>query len=171
MSKKSTFNETLLQAHMRTPSRKYHDETVKDGRDTDQAGTDDNVVNIEERVVHIEDREAATGDPIADYVSIWMALEVFHEECRLTEEGWVFLCEQLQRPLELRLIERQPLSNEGAVRALNMATFIMENMPESDPWYQRLRLHLVRSARDYLKSNEFKTTRTQVAGAADVQEG
>ena len=88
---------------------------------------------------------------------MWMALEVFHERCKLTEEGWTFLCEQLQRPLELRLIGRRPTTSEGAVRALNMATFIMENMCENDAWYQRLRLHLVKAARDYFKSLE--TTR------------
>ncbi|MCB1972309.1 MAG: hypothetical protein H6851_17310 [Geminicoccaceae bacterium] len=97
------------------------------------------------------------GDPVIDYVAVWMALEVFHDNCRLTEEGWSFLTEHLQRPIELRLMERKPATYAGALKALNLASYIMENLeqsegPESDgAWYRRLRLHLVKSARDLLR--------------------
>ena len=53
------------------------------------------------------------GDPVADYVALWLALDVFHERGRLTEEGWTFLTEHLQRPLELRLLERAPATIDG----------------------------------------------------------
>ena len=97
------------------------------------------------------------GDPIIDYVAIWMALEVFHDNCKLTEEGWSFLTEHLQRPIELRLIERRPMTCAGALKALNLASYIMENLENADgaesdgAWYRRLRLHLVKSARDHLR--------------------
>ena len=111
----------------------------------------DNVLELRRR-----DRDL-TGDPIVDYVAIWMALEVFHGNCRLTEEGWSFLGEHLQRPIELRLMERKPLTFTGALKALSMASYIMENLEQGDTqegdgaWYRRLRLHLVNAARDLLR--------------------
>ncbi|MCS6780228.1 MAG: hypothetical protein NZ555_11065 [Geminicoccaceae bacterium] len=96
------------------------------------------------------------GDPVADYVAMWLALDLFHERGRLTEEGWGFLVEHLQRPLELRLLERTPVTLDGAMRALTMASHIMDHLDQwgSDgqrAWYRRLRNHLVRGARDCLE--------------------
>lgn len=97
-----------------------------------------------------------SGDPVSDYVAMWMALEVFHERSKLTEEGWTFLSEHLQRPLELRLLERRPMTLDGAMRALTLASYLMENLDQSGndgerAWYRRLRHHLVTAARDSLR--------------------
>jgi len=91
------------------------------------------------------------GDPLADYIDLWMALERFHERASLTEDGWRCLTEDLQRPLELRLAERRPVTVEGALKALGLARYLMENLdaPEnggSGDWYRRLRNHLIESA-------------------------
>ena len=116
------------------------------------------------------DRERL-GDPVADYVAIWTALEVFHDNCRLTEEGWSFLSEQLQRPIELRLLERTPTSLLGAHKALGMASYIMDNLEqgggqeEDGAWYRRLRTHLVTGARDLLREHvEHKDARKTARG-------
>jgi hypothetical protein len=91
------------------------------------------------------------GDPLADYVELWLMLESFHERASLTEDGWRCLTEDLQRPLELRLVERRPATVRGALKALEMARYLMENLDvaessESGDWYRRLRNHLVESA-------------------------
>lgn len=91
------------------------------------------------------------GDPLADYVELWLALERFHERASLTEDGWRCLTEDLQRPLELRLSERRPATVRGALKALEMARYLMENLDmaengESGDWYRRLRNHLVEGA-------------------------
>ena len=91
------------------------------------------------------------GDPLADYIDLWMALERFHERASLTEDGWRCLTEDLQRPLELRLAERRPVTVEGALKALGLARYLMENLDAADnggsgDWYRRLRNHLVESA-------------------------
>lgn len=91
------------------------------------------------------------GDPLADYVELWQALERFHERASLTEDGWRCLTEDLQRPLELRLSERRPVTVRGALKALEMARYLMENLDvaengESGDWYRRLRNHLVEGA-------------------------
>jgi hypothetical protein len=91
------------------------------------------------------------GDPLADYVELWLTLESFHERASLTEDGWRCLTEDLQRPLELRLVERRPATVRGALKALEMARYLMENLDvaesnESGDWYRRLRNHLVESA-------------------------
>jgi hypothetical protein len=91
------------------------------------------------------------GDPLADYIDLWFALERFHERASLTEDGWRCLTEDLQRPLELRLAERRPVTVEGALKALELARYLMENLDSSDnggsgDWYRRLRNHLVESA-------------------------
>lgn len=96
------------------------------------------------------------GDPVADYVALWLALDVFHERGRLTEEGWTFLVEHLQRPLELRLLERAPSTVEGAMRALALASHLVSCVdgmvsPGERAWYQRLRDHLLTSARATLE--------------------
>lgn len=96
------------------------------------------------------------GDPVADYVALWLALDVFHERGRLTEEGWTFLVEHLQRPLELRLLERAPATVEGALRALALANHLLgcvDGMaaPGERAWYQRLRDHLLATARATLE--------------------
>lgn len=105
--------------------------------------------------VHELPRNTAAGDPVADYVAMWLALELFHSSRRLTPEGWAFLTEQLQRPLELRLLEREPRSTEGALKALRMASHIMANLDSGDTpeaaWYRRLRQHLIDSARNCLE--------------------
>ena len=100
--------------------------------------------------------QRSSGDPVSDYVAMWMALEVFHERSKLTDEGWAFLSEHLQRPLELRLLERRPLTLDGAMRALTLASYLMENLDQSGndgerAWYRRLRHHLVTAARDSLR--------------------
>lgn len=97
-----------------------------------------------------------SGDPVSDYVAMWMALEVFHERSKLTEEGWTFLSEHLQRPLELRLLERRPSTMDGAMRALTLASYVMENLEQTGnegerAWYRRLRFHLVTAVRDFLR--------------------
>ena len=91
------------------------------------------------------------GDPLADYIDLWFALERFHERASLTEDGWRCLTEDLQRPLELRLAERRPVTVDGALKALGLARYPMENLYSSDnggsgDWYRRLRNHLVESA-------------------------
>jgi hypothetical protein len=91
------------------------------------------------------------GDPLADYVELWLTLESFHERASLTEDGWRCLTEDLQRPLELRLSERRPATVRGALKALEMARYLMENLDvvengESGDWYRRLRNHLVEGA-------------------------
>ncbi len=91
------------------------------------------------------------GDPLADYVELWLTLESFHERASLTEDGWRCLTEDLQRPLELRLAERRPATVKGALKALEMARYLMENLDlaendELGEWYRRLRNHLVESA-------------------------
>lgn len=96
------------------------------------------------------------GDPVADYVAMWLALDVFHERGRLTEEGWSFLVEHLQRPLELRLLERAPATVDGAMRALALASHLVRCVdgivsPGERAWYQRLRDHLLTSARATLE--------------------
>jgi len=96
------------------------------------------------------------GDPLADYVDLWMALERFHERATLTEEGWGCLTEELQRPLELRLAERRPATTGGALKALEMARYLMDNLDtpdsgDSGDWYRRLRNHLVESAHEALR--------------------
>lgn len=107
------------------------------------------------------EREAASadaarlGDPLADFVDLWLALERFHERAALTEEGWHCLTEQLQRPLELRLLERRPATVTGALKALEMARYLMDNLDspdcgESGDWYRRLRNHLVEEAHQAL---------------------
>lgn len=105
--------------------------------------------------VHELPRGTPAGDPVADYVAMWLALELFHSSRRLTPEGWAFLTEQLQRPLELRLLEREPRSVEGALKALRMASHIMANLDVGDTpeaaWYRRLRQHLLDSARSCLE--------------------
>lgn len=111
------------------------------------ATTDDNVVNMRTGRV--------LGDPLSDYIELWMALERFHERATLTEEGWNCLTEELQRPLELRLIERRPATTGGALKALEMARYLMDNLDTSDAgesgdWYRRLRNHLVAGAHDAL---------------------
>jgi hypothetical protein len=98
----------------------------------------------------------ALGDPLADYIDLWMALERFHERATLTEEGWSCLTEELQRPLELRLAERRPATTGGALKALEMARYLMDNLDspdagESGDWYRRLRNHLVESAHEALR--------------------
>ena len=108
-----------------------------------------------DNVLHLRQGQRA-GDPLVDYIALWMALEVFHDNCRLTEEGWSFLCDHLQRPLELRLLERRPSTLAGALKALTMASYIMENLEDTNDqqggaWYRRLRLHLVNAARDTLR--------------------
>ena len=95
--------------------------------------------------------ERALGDPLADYIELWQALERFHERASLTEDGWRCLTEDLQRPLELRLSERRPATVRGALKALEMARYLMENLDvaengESGDWYRRLRNHLVEGA-------------------------
>ena len=96
------------------------------------------------------------GDPLADYIDLWLALERFHERASLTEDGWRCLTEDLQRPLELRLAERRPVTVDGALKALELARYLMENLDSSDnggsgDWYRRLRNHLVESAHVALK--------------------
>lgn len=99
------------------------------------------------------------GDPLSDYIDLWLALERFHERASLTEDGWKCLTEDLQRPLELRLAERRPATIDGALKALELARYLMENLdtPDGDgaghstdlgsgAWYRRLRNHLVDSA-------------------------
>jgi hypothetical protein len=91
------------------------------------------------------------GDPLADYIDLWMALEQFHERASLTEDGWRCLTEDLQRPLELRLAERRPVTVEGALKALGLARYLMENLDAADnggsgDWYRCLRNHLAESA-------------------------
>ncbi len=96
------------------------------------------------------------GDPLADYIDLWMALERFHERASLTEDGWRCLTEDLQRPLELRLAERRPVTVDGALKALELARYLMENLDAAEnggsgDWYRRLRNHLVESAHVALK--------------------
>lgn len=96
------------------------------------------------------------GDPLADYVDLWFALERFHERASLTEDGWACLTEDLQRPLELRLAERRPATVDGALKALELARYLMANLDSPDhggsgDWYRRLRNHLVDSAHEALK--------------------
>ena len=98
------------------------------------------------------------GDPLADYIDLWMALERFHERASLTEDGWRCLTEDLQRPLELRLAERRPVTVEGALKALGLARYLMENLDAADnggsgDWYRRLRNHLIESAHVALESS------------------
>lgn len=112
-------------------------------------GKDDNVVSMR--------AGRPMGDPLADYIDLWMALERFHERATLTEEGWSCLTEELQRPLELRLAERRPATTGGALKALKMARYLMDNLDgpdtgESGDWYRRLRNHLVESAHLALES-------------------
>lgn len=95
------------------------------------------------------------ADPMADYVAIWMALDSFHQTERLTEEGWSFLSDRLQRPIEMRLLERRPTTLAGAVAALDMATHLMKTFEGNDTagdeaWYRRLRLHLIEQASQLL---------------------
>lgn len=111
-------------------------------------GRDDNVV-----AMHAGRR---LGDPLADYIDLWFALERFHERASLTEDGWRCLTEDLQRPLELRLAERRPATVDGALKALELARYLMENLDSSDnggsgDWYRRLRNQLVESAHVALK--------------------
>ena len=104
------------------------------------------------------------GDPLSDYIDLWLALERFHERASLTEDGWKCLTEDLQRPLELRLAERRPATLEGALKALELARYLMANLDSPDgssagngtdvgsgDWYRRLRNHLVDSAYQALK--------------------
>lgn len=104
------------------------------------------------------------GDPLSDYIDLWLALERFHERASLTEDGWKCLTEDLQRPLELRLAERRPATIDGALKALELARYLMENLDAPDgngagqgtdvgsgDWYRRLRNHLVDSAYQALK--------------------
>lgn len=99
------------------------------------------------------------GNLLSDYIDLWLALELFHERASLTEDGWKCLTEGLQRPLELRLAERRPATIDGALKALELARYLMENLdaPDGDgaghgsdlgsgAWYRRLRNHLVDSA-------------------------
>jgi hypothetical protein len=115
----------------------------------------DLAVDAEDNVVAMR-ASRRLGDPLADYVDLWFALERFHERATLTEEGWSCLTEDLQRPLELRLAERRPATVEGALKALEMARYLMENLDSpgnggSGDWYRRLRNHLVESAHAALK--------------------
>ena len=113
-----------------------------------------------------EPSRCAVGDPLTDYVKLWMSLERVHQTERLTEEGWIYLNDRMQRPIEMRILERRPQTVAGAIAALDLATYIIESLeseatqtgggqatgPASDAiWYRRLRQHLVSSARDYLR--------------------
>ena len=131
-------------------SKKCQEENaaVNPARVRDQDRTDGQVVWL--------DDPASQGDPVCDYVALWMEMESFHQNRRLTEEGWAFLGDHLQRPIEMRLLERQPVTLNGALAALEMAAHLMESLdydaPQNDAaWYRRLRLHLVKSARGVIR--------------------
>lgn len=115
----------------------------------------------QERVLHVRidtsEGEGCSGDPIADYVAIWMELDAFHQSRRLTEEGWSFLADRLQRPIEMRLLERKPVTVHGALAALELAAYVIDQFEGPDSagdraWYRRLRQHMLQAAREFLST-------------------
>lgn len=91
------------------------------------------------------------ADPIADYVRLWQHLEQIHHEYSLTEEGWSFLTDHLQRPIEMRLMDRRPKTLSGVAACLEMASGIVDQFEREGvnadvAWYRRLLKHLIESA-------------------------
>lgn len=98
------------------------------------------------------------GDPLADYVSLWMELDRLHTSRRMTTEGWTYLSHQLQKPIEAHLMECRPVNTQGALAALEMADYVMgnccgEGLNCENAWHLQLCQQLIRSVRIFVHNH------------------